>query len=103
MAAGQIGGLRISNQTVVDQRQPVAEGFEPSPDRHLLICGELIKTTGFDGFDQTSHSGVDGIQGHIQHRTLFAFGCWWIPEFHAFILFESVFGDKLFSQQNKES
>jgi hypothetical protein len=44
----QIGGFSIGNQAVVDQGEPVAEGFEASPDGHFLICCELIKPTGFD-------------------------------------------------------
>jgi hypothetical protein len=88
---------------VIDQRQPVPQGFQPVPHRHLLIGCELIKRTGFDGFDYIGEGGVVGIQGHIQRRALIAFGCWWIPEFHTPILFESVFDDNPFFQQNKES
>ena len=33
---GQIAGFGVSNQTVVDQRQPVPEGFEPLPPADLL-------------------------------------------------------------------
>jgi hypothetical protein len=48
VCSGQIGGFSIGNQAVVDQGEPVAEGFEASPDGHFLICCELIKPTGFD-------------------------------------------------------
>ena len=85
-------------RAVVDQRQPVPEGFEALPDGYLLVCCKLIKPTGFDGFDHTIQSIVEGIQGHIQPTALSALVRCWIPEFHTSILFESVFDDKPFSQ-----
>jgi len=87
---------------VVDQGEPVPEGFEPSPPADLLCCAELIEPTGFDLFDHLGEGGLEGVQGHSQHRTLFAFGCCGIPEFHTPILFKHVFDSKLFSQQNKD-
>jgi hypothetical protein len=97
IGSGQISGFSISNQTVIDQREPVATGLEPLPYGHLLIRCQLIKSTGLDGFDQTVQSGVEGIQGHIQRTALSALVCCWIPEFHTSILFEYTFYDKPFS------
>jgi hypothetical protein len=82
VAASQIGGFSVGNQVVVDQWQPVATGLEALPYGHLLICCELVKSTGFDGFDQTIQGGVEGIQGHIHRCAFDALLCWWIPEFH---------------------
>jgi hypothetical protein len=41
------------------------------------------------------------VEDRIQPSALCALNCWF-PEFHTSILFEYVFDDKLFSQQNKE-
>jgi hypothetical protein len=62
----------------------------------------LIKPNSFDGFDHTIQGTVEGIQGHIQRTAFCALVCCWIPEFHTPILFEDLFDDKSFSQQNKE-
>ena len=68
------------------------------PHRHLLCDVELIKTACFARLDQTVQGGLESVQGHIQPAALHALRCWWIPEFHASILFESVFDGDSFSQ-----
>ena len=65
-SSGQVGGFGVGDQTVIDQRQPVPEGFEPLPHRDLLVAVELIKTAGFDGVDQLGEAVVEGVEGRIQ-------------------------------------
>jgi hypothetical protein len=62
----------------------------------------LFKPTGFNCFHEFGEVVVQLVEDHIQPAALSALGCWWFPEFHAPILFEDVFDDKPFSQQNKE-
>ena len=98
VAASQIGGLSVGYQAVVDQWQPVAEGFEALPYGDLLCCCELIKTVGFNGFHEFGQVVVKFVEDHIQPTAL-SLHCCWIPEFHTNILFEPVFDDKLFSHK----
>jgi hypothetical protein len=63
----------------------------------------LIKTARFSGFHEFGEVVVELVEDRIQPATLSALVCCWFPEFHTSILFEYVFDDKLFSQQNKEN
>jgi hypothetical protein len=73
------------------------------PHRDLLVDFEVIKPAGFGGADEVGECGVEAVEGFIQQRALAGFCCCGVPEFHASIVLESVFDDKLFSQPNKES
>ena len=59
---------------------------------------EVIKSAGFDGCDQLGEAVVEGVEGLIQPTALVTRRCWWVPEFHASIVFEEAFENKLFSQ-----
>ena len=82
---------------VIHEGQPVPEGFEPLPQHHFLIRCELIKSTRLDGIEEFGEVIVAFVEDPIQPAALRA-----LPEFHIPILFESVFDDNPFSQQNKE-
>jgi hypothetical protein len=96
----QISGFRISDQPVVDQRQPAAESLELLPKADLLSRIELIKTAALDRVEEFGIHVVESVQDHIQRGALSAFSHIVIPELHASILFEDVFDSKFF-QQNK--
>jgi hypothetical protein len=99
----QIRGVGVGDQPVVDRGEFVADAFEALPHHHLLVRFEMVKPAGFDGADQVGECCIEGVEGLIHYRALVAFWCCGIPEFHAPIVFESLFDDKLFSQQYKES
>jgi hypothetical protein len=92
----QISGVGSGDQPVINQREFVADAFEALPHRDLLVRFEVIKPAGFDGADHIGESGSETIEGLIQ-RALVAFRCCGVPEFHVYILFETVFDDKSFS------
>ena len=71
----QIMSFRIRNQTVVDQRQPVPERFEPPPKADLPRSAELIKTAGFNRVDQTIERSVEDVQRHIELGAFRALTC----------------------------
>jgi hypothetical protein len=73
------------------------------PHRDLLVGFEVIKPAGFGGADEVGERGIETIEGLIHRRALVALGCCGVPEFHASIILECVFDDKLFSQPNKEN
>ena len=50
VCARQFAGSGIGVQTVIDQGQPVAEGFEALPPADLLGGIEVVQTTGFNCF-----------------------------------------------------
>jgi hypothetical protein len=83
---------------VINQREFVAEAFEALPHRDLLIGVQVVKPAGFEGRDEVGERGIEGVEGFIQHRALVAFCCGGVPEFHAPIVLEYVFDDRLFSQ-----
>jgi hypothetical protein len=58
----------------------------------------LVKSAGFEGVDQVGEGCVDVVEGLIEPTARFARRCCWIPEFHASIVFEDAFENKLFSQ-----
>jgi hypothetical protein len=58
----------------------------------------LIKSAGVDGADQLGEGCVEVVEGLIQPTARFARRCCGVPEFHASIVFEDVFDDKLFCQ-----
>jgi len=72
---GQIAGLRLGDQLVVDERQPVPEGFEPLPKADLLRRTELIKTASLNSVDQTIERIVEGVQGLIKLGAFRALTC----------------------------
>ena len=92
---GQVVALRVSDQAVIHQRQLIANRFEALPHRHLLLSFEPLKGAGFDGCDQGVESFIQGVEGRIHS------GAGGVPEFHASIVFECPFDDKLFCQQYK--
>jgi hypothetical protein len=100
---GQISRIGSGDQSVINKRQPVADAFEALPHRHLLVVLQLIKSAVFGGVDEVGECGIEGVEGFIHHRALVAFCCCGVPELHAPIVLESVFDNKLFPQQNKES
>jgi hypothetical protein len=102
VSLGQIVGFTVADQLMIDQRQPVPDGFDALPHSQLFGRRQLIKSAGFHRGDQISESRVQGIEGLIYRRALFALSRRWIPEFHASILFENMFANKLFYQGNKE-
>jgi hypothetical protein len=57
--AGQIAGFRISDQAVVDEREPVPEGLELLPEADLLSCIELFQSARFNGVEQTVECVVE--------------------------------------------
>ena len=63
---GQIAGFGVGDQTVVNQWQPVPEGFEPLPPGDLLRGIELIKTAGFHRVEQFGEVVVELVENHIQ-------------------------------------
>ena len=67
--------FRISNQSVVDHRQPVPERFEPPPKADLPRSAELLKTAGFNRVDQTSEGVVEDGQRHIELGAFRALTC----------------------------
>ena len=87
---------------MVDYGQPVPEGFQPMPQGHFCCGVELLKPTRFNRFHEFGQVIVESVEDHIQPAAFNALVCCWIPEFHTSILFEDVFDDKPFSQQNKE-
>ena len=103
MAAGQITGFRVGNQTMINDGELVAEGFEAL--QHCELCGgiKLIKPTGFYGGDQIGESVVEGVEGRIQRRRVSADSSAAVPELHAPILFEDVFDDKRFGNKTRET
>jgi hypothetical protein len=94
---GQVIALRVSDQAVIHQRQLVANGFEALPHRHLVRRIQVIKSTRFDGADQGIESFIEGVEGRIHS------GAGGIPEFHASIVLERVFDDKLFANNIREN
>lgn len=62
----RITRLRVGDQSVINQRQFVAEAFEALPYRHLLIGLKVIKPAGFGGTDHLVDCGVEIIEGLIQ-------------------------------------
>jgi hypothetical protein len=62
----------------------------------------LIKSTGFDDLYEFGENFTVFVEDYIQPAALSALLRWWFPEFLTPILFEYVFDDKPFSQQNKE-
>jgi hypothetical protein len=62
----------------------------------------LIKTTRFDGCDEFSEGGVEGVEGLIHGCALLAQSCSLVPELHGSIIFETVFYGKRFPQHNQE-
>ena len=99
---GQVIALGVSDQAVINQRQLVAHGFEALPHRHLPGGCQVIKSTRFDGADQGIESFIEGVEGRIQWCALLALGVGGVPEFHASIVFETPFDDKLVCQEYKE-
>ena len=55
----------------------------------------MIKSTRFDRGDQGIESFIEGVEGRIHS------GAGGVPEFHASIVFETLFDDKLVCQQYK--
>jgi len=91
-------GFRIGDQAVINNRQPVAEGFEALPHRDLLGAVEVIKPAGFDGGDQLGETVFEGVEDHIEPTARVTRRCCGVPEFHTSIVFEDAFEDKRFSQ-----
>jgi hypothetical protein len=50
VCARQIAGSGVGDQTVIDQGQPVAEGFEALPPADLLGGIEVVPASGFNCF-----------------------------------------------------
>jgi hypothetical protein len=63
----------------------------------------LINAARFNCFHEFGEVVVEFVEDHIQPATFRALVCCGNPRVPCTILFESVFDDKLFSQQNKES
>ena len=82
---------------MIDEREFVAEGFDLLPHRDLLGGFQVIQSTGADGCEEFGEVVVELVEDVIGRRVRCAHCCW-IPEFHAFIVFEDVFEIKLFSQ-----
>ena len=93
VAAGQIAGLGVGDQIVIDQRELVPEGLEALPPRQLLGGIQLIQTAAVHCFDEFGEVGVEFVEDHIQPTALRRRGCW-IPELHTCILFEYAFDSK---------
>ena len=100
---GQVVGFGVSNQTVVDQWQPVPEGFEFPPPADLLRGIQLIKAAALNRFQDFAVDVVEFVEDHIQPGAFGALCSCLVPEFHAPIVFEDVFDDKPISQENKEN
>ena len=97
----QVAGLGVSDQTMINHRQCVAEGLEALPHRHLVSGRQLFKPTRFDSDDQFGELIFESIEGQVDWRALVALSCGCVPELHASIVFETVFYNKQFSQENK--
>ena len=76
---------------------PVAEGFEALPYGDLLCCCELIKTIGFNGFQESVKRR--GVCRGLHPADCASVAPLLIPEFHTNILFEPVFDDNPFSHK----
>jgi hypothetical protein len=51
---------------VIDNRQPVPEGFEILPECDLFCGRELFKAASFDFVDQTIECVVEGVDGQTE-------------------------------------
>ena len=60
---------------MIDERLPVADGFELLPQSDLLGAVQLIKSAVFDGADQLGDGCVEDIEGLIQPTARFARRC----------------------------
>jgi hypothetical protein len=99
VAGSQITGVGSCDQSVVDERELVAEGFEPLPHRHRGGSIKVIKTAGFKHGKEFAEGVVEFVEDHIQLVALNALSIVVVPEFHASIIFEYVFDDKSFSMK----
>jgi hypothetical protein len=66
IAAGQIGSFSVSDQTMINQRQPIPNALEPVPQCQLGSVIELIKLTAVNLFDHLGERRIKSVQGRIQ-------------------------------------
>jgi hypothetical protein len=66
IAAGQIGSYGVSDQTMINQWQPIPNAFKPVPKCQLGGVVVLIKLTAANLFDHLGERGIKSVQGRIQ-------------------------------------
>ena len=72
-------GFCVSDQPVIDQWQPVPEGFKLLPKADLLRRGELIMSACLNRVEEFSQVVVKPVEDHIQRRALRALACGLVP------------------------
>ena len=67
--------FRISDQTVLDHRQPVPERLEPPQKADPPRSAELLKTAGFRRVEKFGEVVVELVEGHIELGAFRALTC----------------------------
>jgi hypothetical protein len=79
----QIRCFGVSDQTMVNERQPIPERFEPLPKADLLDSVQLLEPACLYGVEKFGVHVVEFVENRIQPGALSALGSVWVPELHA--------------------